>query len=587
MLTVNARISRRACAIGACGLAALAAVPAAEAQTASVRAGRNISVFANVGFVAAFGYTVDSPMKVELAREGHVIARAAGPAVLTPEGGGLEVNHGPAGAPRPGDCWSNFTPRLLPGDEVRVSGDGATDTTLVDNIVIAGDPVLAGDDVVVEGTARYADGTPIPPEALNSGESRHVGPRVRANPTKVERIALTEDGWRATYEAAAGYGVFDVADGVTPTQIRDAILNGDHAIGYGHVVPLPPVTQLAEGVGDRSGPALGCEGSPLAPADAITTISDDVVNLAGGDLTVGGVSTPGSVVSVTLDDASAATAPVVVAADRGPSGAWSASVSRAQLESLRDGTLTVSASVGANTLSLPKDTTAPAPITATPAPGTYTAGQFVTLSTGDATDAIRFTRNGTPPTASSPRATNSISVPASQTLTAFATDAAGNAGAAQTFAYAIVEPVADAGPSGGAGAGQTTVLTTAAAVPGPLTATAAAAARSRPYLRSLGTSPRVRRSIARRRGIRVVMRVADDANVVRIRVLRRLPNGYRLPLATSLRSPARAGAFRVRLSDRRLRRQLRIGTYEVEATPGASRRNLGTPSRYRFGVVRG
>jgi hypothetical protein len=562
-----------------------------------VRAGKNISVFANVGFVAAFGYAVDSTMTVQLARDGHVIASATGLAVSTPDGGALEVNHGPLGAPQPGDCWPNFTPRVLPGDELRVTGDGATDTAVVDDIVIAADPFSVGDDVVVEGTARYGDGTPIPPRALNSGEVRNAGPRVRANPTKVERIAGSEAGWRATYERAAvpAYGVFRNDDNSGLDEVRLAILTGDHAMGYGHVVPLPAVTPVAEGVGDRSGPALGCEGSPLVGADAITTLSDDVVNIASGDLTVGGVSTPGSAVTVTVDDASVATAPVVVATDEGPSGAWSATVSRAQLESLRDGTLTASASGAANTLSLPKDTTAPAAIAASPAPGTYPAAQFVTLGTGDAADVVRFTRNGATPTPTSPRATGSISVTSSQTLTAFATDAAGNSGPVQTFAYAIVAPAAEEGGQNG-GPGQASALTTPAVAAtsivgttatAPTPAAATSPAKAKPYLRSLGTSPRVRRSLVGRFGIRVVMRVADDAEVVRIRVLRKLRNGARRLVATSVRSPAKAGVFRVRLSDARLRRQLRVGAYELEATPGASRTDLGTASRYGFTVIEG
>src|SRR5919107_3921892 len=172
VLTVNARMPRRACAIGACGLAALAAAPAAQAQVASVRPDKDVSVFANISSVAALNYTLGAPMNIDLVREGHVIARASGPAVATPDGPGLEVNHGPAGAPRPGDCWSNFTPRLQPGDELRIAGDGGTDTVTIDDIQISSVREVGG-DVVVEGIASYADGTPIPVAALDSGEARN------------------------------------------------------------------------------------------------------------------------------------------------------------------------------------------------------------------------------------------------------------------------------------------------------------------------------------------------------------------------------------------------------------------------------
>jgi hypothetical protein len=589
---------RRACTVGAIGLAALVAAPAAQAQsTASVRPGKNISVFANTSFVAAFGYQVGSPMQVELVREGHVVARSAGLAGSTPDGGALEVNHGPLGTPQPGDCWTNFSPRVLPGDEVRVTGDGGTDTALVDNIRIAADAHLVGEDVVVEGTAFYANGVAIPPEALNSGEARAVGPVIRATPTKIEAGPDAGD-WIATYErvpttpGVPAYGVDPAKGGGQPLDTkRDQIVKGSHSMGYGHAAPLPALTQLADGVGDAFGPAPGCGVvAPVVPVNAITTLSDDIVNRASGDLTIGGVTNAGTPVSVSLDNAADAAAPVTVdATEAATSDAWSATVTRTELESIADGTLTISASFGANTLSLKKDTVAAAAIHGTPAPGTYTSTQSVSLGTGDGSDVIRFTSNGTDPTAASQRATGPISIASSRTLKAFATDAAGNAGPMQSLTYTIDTQSTGGGQSGGGGSpssgGQGVVLTVPVSVPAGLTGSTAT--KSKPYLRSFGTSPRVRRSVASKAGIRVVMGVADDAEVVRLRVLRKLSNGKRLQIASVFRSPSKAGLFRVRLSDAALRGKLRIGDYEVEATPGASRANLGSSSRYGFKVVKG
>jgi hypothetical protein len=578
---------RRACAVGACCLAAVVAAPAARAQDANVRPGKNMSVFANTGFVAAFNYTLGAPMKVEIVREGHVVARASGPAVATADGPGLEVNHGPAGAPLPGDCWSNYTPRILPGDEVRVIDDGGTDSVLVDEIKLASAEQV-GNDVVVKGTAFYADGTPIPVAALDSGEARNIGPVVRANPTSV--VAGPNAGeWIATYEAALGYGVISgKGDNQPPAVQLRQILTGDHAMGYGHAA-LPngaaaPVAQVAEGVGDHSGPAPGCEVvAPIVPANAITTLNDDVVNIDSGDLEIGGVSEAGTDVAVTLDDGHGGA--ITVDAVEGPSsGAWSVLVSRAQLEDLADGTLTVAVSFGGDTLSLAKDTAAPAAIVGTPAPGTYATAQSVRLSTGDATDVIRFTRDGTTPTATSPRASGPISIPSTQTIKAFATDAAGNAGPVHALAYTIGVTAGGVQTSGGNG--QTTTahgLGSVVTVPAGL----AAPRRSKPYLRQFGTSPRMKRSAVRKAGIRVFMRVADDAEVVRIRVFRKLANGRRVLVATAFRSPGRAGLYRTRLANRKLRRDLRVGSYDVEATPGASRSELGTSSGFGFKVVKG
>jgi hypothetical protein len=226
----------------------------------------------------------------------------------------------------------------------------------------------------------------------------------------------------------------------------------------------------------------------------------------------------------------------------------------------------------------------------TPAPGTYATAQAAKLSTGEATDVIRFTRDGTTPTATSARASGAISIPSTQTIKAFATDAAGNAGPEQTLTYTIGVTASGGQAGGGQSSGANAAGTTAGAGGGTFVTVPAALAgapKSKPYLRQFGTTPRVKRSAVRASGIRLFMRVADDAGVVRIRVFRKLANGRRLPIATAFRSPGKAGLYRTRLADPKLRRGLRVGSYEVEATPGASRAELGTPSRFGFKVVKG
>ena len=80
-----------------------------------IRDGHNITVFHNIDFVATFGHQVGTPLTVEVFRGPHLIARAAGPAVATAEGPGLEVNHGPEFAAQPGDCWEGATPDIRRG----------------------------------------------------------------------------------------------------------------------------------------------------------------------------------------------------------------------------------------------------------------------------------------------------------------------------------------------------------------------------------------------------------------------------------------------------------------------------------------
>ncbi|MDQ3302318.1 MAG: hypothetical protein M3518_03075, partial [Actinomycetota bacterium] len=203
----------------------------------SVRAGKNITVFPNGDFVAVFGYPVGQQLTVDVYRGPHRIATAFGPAIDTPEGGGLEVNHGPAGAAVQGDCWEGHTPDILPGDRVVVTDNtGATDQVIVDNVSINPegpidtDPTNPLAPVILEGRASFANGDPIPIDQLNSGELRQASPRFRAVPDKVERIG-TGDGWRATYEYP--YTIVQIRDNLTPQQKKDAILNGDHAMGFG------------------------------------------------------------------------------------------------------------------------------------------------------------------------------------------------------------------------------------------------------------------------------------------------------------------------------------------------------------------
>lgn len=296
------------------------ALPSSAMQTGDgIREGKNVAVFHNLDFVAAFGYTLGTPMTVEVFRNGVLIGTAAGDTVDA-EGdgaGALEVNHGPEGPAQPGDCWTGTTPDILPGDRVVVTADGGSDQVLVDNIRITRGPMsnkatADTSDVILEGKAAFANGKPIPIARLDSGEVRKATPRFRANPNKIIRIPGTKAGWRAIYKAP--YKHFQMPEPLTRQQQKRAILTGDHAMGYGHVDPLPAETQLVEGLGG-GGPALGCEGSRAARW-AVTKSSPKTVraaNLREG-LTISGVSHDASSILVKLNDRSPATAPLTATA---------------------------------------------------------------------------------------------------------------------------------------------------------------------------------------------------------------------------------------------------------------------------------
>lgn len=425
---------------------ALAASSSALPTGPGVRDGKNITVAHNIDFVAVFGYTVGDPMTVEVFRNGVKIGTASGSAQSTADGGGLEVNHGPVGAPQPGDCWENITPDIIPGDRIVVTGDGGTDEILVDDILITNDPVddtttADPSDVYVEGHASYADGTPIPVDQLNSGEIR-AGSRFRASPNEVVRTPGMTDGYRAVYKDP--YNIERNRDGIDP---KKAILNGDHAIGYGHVVSLPPESQLVEGVGNNAnGPALGCEGSPQE-ANAVATSDDEAVNLTSGDLVLGGIAMADTTaVTGTVSDETGGSVPFDATASLSTNPgqkSWSATIDRADLRRLADGTLTVAGrytgagdTAGGRELEILKDTVAPKNLTGTPGPGSYDSRQAVSLNSGPGAE-IHYTTDGARPTVDSRLFSRRIQVTASQTIKAFAVDRAGNQSGVSSLKYAI------------------------------------------------------------------------------------------------------------------------------------------------------
>jgi hypothetical protein len=118
----------------------------------------------------------------------------------------------------------------------------------------------------------------------------------------------------------------------------------------------------------------------------------------------------------------------------------------------------------------PADTTAPT-VSASPAGGTYTEAQTVTLTCNDGTGSgcasIRYTTDGSTPTASSAAYTAPITISANTTLKFFATDVAGNASAVVTETYVInltpadtTAPTVAASPAGGTyNTAQTVTLT--------------------------------------------------------------------------------------------------------------------------------
>jgi hypothetical protein len=244
---------------------ALSTTPA-QGTVVDVADGHNITVFHNIDFVAVFGWDTGDLLTVEVIRNGNVIGTATGDARGEAPEIGLEVNHGPEGAPLAGDCWEGGTPNIRPGDTIRVTGPTTTDEVVVDNIKFGprGPNALPNGDVVVPFNAFRADGTAFRPGFIDSPEFRAVrNTQVRFEAGRgvvVERRPGALPGqlqvrYKSPFRPARNRA------GWNQTQLRRALLGDGHAIGFGHVAVLPLEGMLVDGLTDTPGPALGCEGA--------------------------------------------------------------------------------------------------------------------------------------------------------------------------------------------------------------------------------------------------------------------------------------------------------------------------------------
>jgi Chitobiase/beta-hexosaminidase C-terminal domain len=454
------RLTRRggAALVASAGLAAsaLAALPA-SATIQNVEAGHNVTVFHNIDFVAVSGWDDGESVTVNVFRGGALIGTATGDA-SDPEAtgsSGLEVNHGPEGAPVAGDCWVGHTPDIRPGDRITVSNGTLTDSVIVDNIAFTGRPrALRNGDIVVPFVAKRFNGDPIPVGLIDSAEFRAAANnsvRFEGNRVVVERRPGAAPGqYWSRYRAPFRPSRNDSENPFNQAQLRRALLGDGHAVGYGHLDPVPAEAMLHDGLDDTPGPAPGCEDAPSAQWTANATPGAiNSSNLAGG-LQVSGLAQDAQSVRVTLTDSDPATAaaPVKVATLSNPDGRqrWTADFTAAQLRGLTgriraavqftmaDGAFTRSTSVV-------KDLVAPKAPQASLRSGTYSQTKRVALRSA-AGNQIRYTLgNGRQarPTRNSGTVYrgNRIRISATQTLKMIAVDPAGNVSALAKRRYVI------------------------------------------------------------------------------------------------------------------------------------------------------
>lgn len=419
----------------------------------AVTVGDNITAFPNRDMVGAFGYEPGEMLTIDIVRGGVVVATTTGPAGTTPEGVGLEVNHGPEGVtPNPGECWDGVTPDLRGGDLIRVTTLRGVDEMTVTNLdILSGPAEGANGEVFVEGVASAADGTRLPAGAF-AAEFRFddAEPRFRRGPLAPEYQGETGTTWRASYDPATDVA----AEGYTVDEMRNMALDD---ASWMAVEDKITVTTIAE-FGEPGGPAPGCE--DVAPADPNTVAAgfQDPVNITSGDVMLSGTAA-GGVTSVSITVGTLAPRSIPLDGGSELPQPWSVTIPKAELMALSDGPVTVESSfdgVAGTTRTMLKDTVAPQPPTASPEPGSYGNTQNVTLTRPAGEQGSRIlwvigTGAVADPDGSSQEYSTQIAVSSSQTIKALVVDRAGNSSPVATFGYQIGTPAGGGStpPTGG------------------------------------------------------------------------------------------------------------------------------------------
>ena len=140
-------------------------------------------------------------------------------------------------------------------------------------------------------------------------------------------------------------------------------------------------------------------------------------------------------------------------------------------------------------------------------------------------------------------------------------------------------------PAGPAPAGPQPPAATLVPAAGRVVVLGATTRSTRPAVRGLTVRARIARARVRADGLRLVLRITGEANVVRVRI-HRLSGARRGPLvAEAFRSPT-SNPVRLRLSGGEIRRRLTPGRYRIEVAAGTTRTTFGAVSARTTRVVR-
>jgi hypothetical protein len=293
---------------------------------------------------------------------------------------------------------------------------------------------------VVPFNAFRANGTAIPANFIDSAEFRAASNnsvRFEGNRVKVERRPGAKPGmYWSRFPSPFRPSRNDDQNPFNQAQLRRALLQDGHAVGFGHVAPLPTESMLVDGLDDAPGPAPGC--SAPSARWSVNNVTPGAVNtrtVAKG-LTVRGSTANANSVQVNLTDRDPSTpAAVVTKAATVAGNSWTASFTRAQLRPL-NGRIVASArhtlaggSFGGPSAVVLKDLAAPKAPRASLRAGTLNRARRVALRSAPA-NTIRYTlgngKQARPTRNSGAVYRKRIRITSSQTLKAIAIDRAGN-----------------------------------------------------------------------------------------------------------------------------------------------------------------
>lgn len=529
---------------------------AAPAQ-ADVSTGRNLEMAHSIEFAVLEGWPLGSTLKVDVLRGTTLIATKTGQvtAGAKPNTTTFEVNH--VGGD---DCWevTGGTPDIQPGDKVMATVmDGANPTSDVDFAFVRDIGFDIAPDGTMDGHARgdeTAPGVFSLTAPINLTTAIMEAKRVGQGGVEILSTDVQPNGsFRKVLPGTGGEVFIDWVNTTAGGGTETTTTFPDSDLGE-----LPCGPRLTTGLTSNSHPQI------------------NIANV-GTPMVIGGPRRDGVTVSAAFDG-------VDLAVDNDTPGTWSASVTTSA--TLPEGTysLVASFSDGApdQTRSIVKDVTAPV-VSAT------RVGDAVALSSNGG-EVVRYTTDGTAATSSS-RIYDGNRVPlavGANTIRVLAVDAVGNPTQQAPFTFTVDAPPAQQGPGAGAAAGVAEAVAPAAAVPadsGETTAVGTSATNSLLSLQRLATAARVKRSRARLLGIRLVLDLPAGTEVVKINVYRRTGGTLRL-LSSGFKSVG-PGRRTVKQSHATLRRLLKIGSYEVQVTPGRSKTDLGKTAKSAFKVVKG